>query len=337
MNGESLNRRDFLKLKLYALLAFYGMSAPAKTLPAESLGYESVFDKLLNLSFSENVKKEVVLRVALQKKYAFDANGNLHALKRFFNEIGSFIISEKNSRDMQLLLQINHCDIDRIHYLNKSAQYNNIDTLRCIKNTLLEADSATLNEALLYAVKSRSYETTVELLRQRSPLNNKTRETLMELFVREEYIDFREQLGRRHCRFLTNGIATVSNETRRKMQKKGYGYLNELDEFEELVEIIVYNSLVDLYNEHDIDDFSISKRRYKLYLYVWNYSQAYSYDFLRRFETFLRLNGYDDAPRFVENIANGQAFFESTGRVTEDYDEFEHVMDYDQAIYLETH
>lgn len=298
-----VDRRDFFKLKFFTLLImFFQKSFGINLLADENHTDYDVLDILLELPFSEETMKEVKFRVNLQKKYSLDANGELHSLKRFFNEIGYFIISNHNLMDFKLLTSINDTQIDRIYYLNKAAQKNDVGIFKDLQSKLLINDSV-MDEVLLLAVKSQSFDTSMHLIQQKISLTTQTQETIMELFYREDYDHFYKKISNTSGKLLLPLSQKYNNlKSKRKMQKKVLSFTGDyyFDEFEENLSNIVYNSLVDLYTKDIIDDFSINFNQMKIEIKVWKYSNMYPNDFYDIFEKILKYNGYGEMENYTE-------------------------------------
>ena len=89
----SLNRRDFLKLKFLFMFYFYffnGLNPFINSKKSKKKVDYTLLDKLERLPFSDEVKKEVHFRIYLQRKYRYNARGELHPLDRFVREISDF-------------------------------------------------------------------------------------------------------------------------------------------------------------------------------------------------------------------------------------------------------
>lgn len=301
--AANLNRRDFLKLKFFTLLViFFQQTFGVNLLANDNKVDYKILDELLKLPFSDVTKQELKLRVCLQKKYCYSSNGKLQPLKRFFNEIGHFIISNNNLMDFRLLNSVDDIQIDRIYYLNKAAQNNDVDIFKDLQSKLL-TNNALLDEALLYAVKSRSIDTTIHLMQQKISLSAKTQETMMALFYKEEYDHFYKQLSTTSGRLLLPSTKRYDNfKNKRKMQKRALRYTGEnyIDEFEENLFNVVYNAAIDLFIKEIIDDFSINKYMMKVDIKVWNHEQNYPMNFFNIFENTLKFNGYDELNRYGE-------------------------------------
>lgn len=297
---ESIDRRNFIKLKLMVIIwmyfsQFFGINLLGKS--TEKIDY-SILDELLRLPFlDDEIKQEIELRVILQKKYCYDSNGNLHSLKRFFNEIGNFIISKKNISDFKLLDSLHYGEIDKVYYLNKAAQHDDVNTLKFIQTQLISYDNKILNEALLYAVKSRSTETTLELLSSKIKLDNKTKNTIQKLFYQEEYDQFYKQLAKTSGKLLlpSNKKYNLLNN-KSKIQKHNINFddVTSILEFENNLFTIAHNAMVDLYIQEIIDDFSVEKFKRKVTISIWNYKNSYPTDIFYKIDETLRINGFGE-------------------------------------------
>ena len=187
---ETFDRRDFLKLKFLLMFYTYFMQFfGVNILASDNLSKTNydILDKLLEMPLSKAVKDEIVLRVELQKKYCYDGNGNLHSLNRFLKETINHIVSKEDFNDFKLLNTIKDEQLDYGYMLNTTAKHNQVNSMKYIQQKLLSSSSNDmLNDAMLYAVKSNSVETTLHLMQQKIKLSDSTIAESMSYFKREE-------------------------------------------------------------------------------------------------------------------------------------------------------
>lgn len=197
--NTTITRRDFLKLKGLMLLWFYFIQTFGINIFAQEIRRKSdyeILDKLLKLPFTDIVKKELELRVFLQKKYCYDGNGNLHSLNRFLQEMINYIVSNENLNDFKLLNSIKDEQIDYIYMLNSTAKHNQVESLQYLKRKLISLkDNTILTNALEYAIKSQSYKTTLHLMQQKIKIDTKTQDKFLLVLQKDEYDIFYKKIS----------------------------------------------------------------------------------------------------------------------------------------------
>ena len=297
---ENISRRDFFKLKFLLLIytyfyKFFGTNILAST-EVKNIDY-SVLDKLLKLPFSQIVKNELILRIKLQKKYCYDANGKLNTLDRFLKETINFIISNKNFKDFKLLNKLKDTQVDYSYMLNCTAKHNEVNSMKLIQIKLLSVDNTMLNKAILYAIKSQSLDTTIALMQQKVKLDKNTKDTIIGLFQKEEYDIFYKKLSGADSKKLLSYNKKLNIKNIRKVSKKSvvsfedaYVYYGD---FEQNLFAVVYNSIADMYMQYFIDDYTVELYNHKVYIKVWNHSNSYIVDFFETYERILRANGFN--------------------------------------------
>jgi hypothetical protein len=304
-----MTRRQFLKLKLYALVGLSSSSLQAGSFFRQpQTDPYAALDELLRLPFSDETMQEISLRVALQKKYGYDANGKRAGLHRFFREIGYFILSNRQEADFKTLYAFGHEHIDRVYYFNKAAQCNNIEAIRYMKQKLIGINDALLNEALLLAFGGRSVDTTIELLRCRVPMAPKTEKMLLSMMEQETSRNFLEKLySTSERRLLPTRNTVLLPRKKRKFYKRAVwpeGWYAG-DDMENRANI-VRNALIDLYSDNLLDDLRVVNRRNSqmrttLEVDIWSYSGTYNIGFIDKFDAALRFNGFEQDFLYDEN------------------------------------
>lgn len=295
---NGINRRDFLKLKGLLLIWFYFLHALGINILADNFTTKpdySILDKLLDLPFSESVKKELALRVFLQKKYCHDRNRNLHSLNRFLKEIINYIIYKEDFKDFKLINSIKDEQIDYTHMLKCTAKHNQQNSLLFLQKKLISLkDNSILAEALEYAIKSQSYETTILLLKQKLKLDSKTQNNLLNVLQQEEYDIFYKKISSSKNHILLPYKKTVIQK-KRNIEKMDVKYTLESDlyyKYEDELYSTVYNATADLYLHYLVDDFSVEFHRKKIDVKVWSHNDVYPVDLLIVYEKFLQHNGF---------------------------------------------
>lgn len=296
---QNIDRRDFLKLKSLLIIWFYflqsfGINILAKE--TKKIDY-SLLDKLQELNFSKNVKKELDFRVYLQKKYCTDANGKLHPLSRFIKEMTNFIVSQKDFNDFKLLNSIKDEQIDLAYMLNSTAKHNELRSLKYLQKKILSVkDDKMLEQALLYSINSQSIDTAIHLIKQKLNIDQNTQKTILMKLQQEEYDKFYEKLTNRNL--LPQLPSKKYEKHTRKLPKRiGYSDYRRYEtykNFEESLFDIVYNSVAHLYMNYVVDDFDVKLHSKKVHISIWNHSNIYPYDFIQQLDQSLILYGYDD-------------------------------------------
>jgi len=299
-NGTNISRRDFFKLKFILMFYTYFYQVFGVNILADvrlsNIDY-TILDKLLKIPFSQDIKDEIVLRVRLQKQYCYDANGDLNSLDRFIKEIINFIISKKNYQDFKLLNTIKDQQIDYSYMLNCTAKHNELNSMKLIQTKLLSTNNKILDEALLYAIKSQSIDTTINIMQTKIKLDNKTQKTIMTLFQQEEYDIFYKKLYDTNSTKLLPYSNKFELANRRKVCKKSIMSFDDarvyFRDFEQNLFAIVYNSIADIYLDYIIDDYTVELSNHKVYVKVWNHNNIYPINFFEDYENKLRSNGFN--------------------------------------------
>lgn len=225
--SENISRRDFFKLKFLMMFYMFFSNFLGVNIFDESkkqkLDY-SILDKFLELPFSKEVKNEITLRVNLQKKYSFDSRGYLQPLDRVLQEIIDFIIYSKNIKDFKLLCSIQDSQIDYTYSFNRSARRGAIKQMKHIQNKLISTNNTMLNDALIYAFKSKSVKSVLHLLQSKIQIEESTQLELVNLFKNDEYVMFQKELLKNQDMKLLPVVSIKENLNKRKMSKKQIGF-----------------------------------------------------------------------------------------------------------------
>lgn len=278
------------------------------------------------------MKEELLLRVKLQKKYRFDANGKLQSLERFLKEIIHFIISNAHFDDFKLLNTLQDKQIDYGYMINTIAKHNQIQSMQYMQKNLLGNSNEMLNDAMLYAVKSNSLEMTLYLMQQDIQLDSRVIDESMKHFKNEENDIFYKKLkGLNDTKLLPFIDNTEIIKRRRKAKIDTQRYEHEYITTGTLRDI-VYNSLVDMYNLYYLDDFTAKIYENSLDVCVYSETNIYPCDFIKMFEELLLYSGFED----YINVARDQD--EHTFGVKADsraYNNYSGVVDYYDFINIE--
>jgi hypothetical protein len=303
---QTISRRDFFKLKLLLMIYLFFNRVASVSKESTKIVYTdySLLDRFLELPFSKDIKKEIAFRASLQKKYYCDASGKPHSLKRFVRESTNFIAFKKSSYDIKVLFSLKDSQMDIGYLLNCVAKHNDPKSIRYIQKKLLNINSFLLNDALIYAIKSRSIESTIYLLKQNTKISNKTKETLQQIISQEDYYDFKKRLTKLSDKHILPSVKKhiFSNKKKKKILARrfiDYSYnLYDTNKQQEALLNIVYNSLVDLIKPNIIDDFSLNLSSGKIKTKVWRFDGRYPLEFLSLFEKTLRLNGFEEYKQY---------------------------------------
>lgn len=297
--NTAISRRDFLKLKGLMLLWFYFIQTLGVNIFADELvkkfDYE-ILDKLLKLPFSDIVKKELELRVFLQKKYCYDGNGNLHSLNRFLKEITNYIISNENFNDFKLLNSIKDEQIDYTYMLNCTAKHNQVSSLQYLQKKLISLkDNTILIDALEYAIKFQSYQTTLHLMKQKIKLDTKTQDKFLLVLQKDEYDIFYKKISNNKNQMLLPYRKTAMPNKRYLAKKDVRSTFNSeiYYKYEDELYAKVYNATAELFMSYLIDDFTVEFYKKKIDVKVWNNQKVYPINFLKEYEKLLYINGFD--------------------------------------------
>ena len=294
---SSISRRDFLKLKSFLMLWYYFFQSFGINLFAndsiKKIDY-SLLDKLTELQFSTEVMDEIKLRVDLQNKYNTDANGNILSLNRFIKEIVNFIISKKDFADFKLLNSIKDEQIDYSYMLNATAKHNEVNSMQYLQQKLIShKDDAMLNNALEYAIKSQSFDTTLHLMQQNIKLDDNSQKQLLNVLHKEEYEIFYKKISGNNQMMLPN-YAKEAMPKIRKMTKKVFSFMDyswDGSFVYDYLSTIVHNSLVDLYLQYFINEFDIYLDCNKIF--ITTYADVYPINFVTKFENSLYNNRFN--------------------------------------------
>ena len=296
VSSSSISRRDFLKLKSFLLIWYYFLQSFGINLLSDNshkIDY-SLLDKLQNLPFSDEVMEELNLRADLQKKYSTNANGKIVPLDRFIKEITNFIISKKDFKDFKLLSSIKDEQIDYNYMFISTARHNEKKSMQYLQKRLIShKDDAILRDALEYAIKSKSFDTTLHLMQQKIKLDSKSQKYLLGVLHRDEYEVFYKNIsGNKHMALPNYSQKAIIQK--RKMSKKTFSfeeyYTCDASFIYDYLHITIHNSLVDLYEKNFIEDFTLNIASKKAHIIT--YANTYVINFIERFESALYKNGF---------------------------------------------
>lgn len=94
--------------------------------------------------------------------------------------MSNFIIKNKNISDFKLLNSIRDEQFDISYMLNATAKHNAIDSMKYLeKKLLVSKDNKMLEQALVYAIKSQSIDTTIYLMNQKIDLDSEIQKFLL--------------------------------------------------------------------------------------------------------------------------------------------------------------
>lgn len=296
---DVFDRRDFLKFQSLLMVWFYFLHGLGVNLFAsgQKTPDYSLLDKLLEHPFSDEVMHEVKLRVELQKRYRFDANGELVGLDRFVREIINFIVSKRDFGDFKLLNSIKDKQINHTYMFNATARHNTAKQMKYMQKKLLGYQNhEMLSNALSYAIKTKSFDTTLHILHQKIKLDIKVQNELIKILQTEEYRHFYSDISQKR----QNALPLIADNTHKR---KTYKQISSGYEFEDSLYTSVYNSLRVWLEEEVISDFDLYIEDQKAHVKIWNYANAYPINFMRYFDTLLHQNGFGElSSNYAYNI-----------------------------------
>jgi hypothetical protein len=150
-----------------------------------------------------------------------------------------------------------------------------------------------LNEAILYAVKSQSFEVSAHLIQQKIKLDYNTQNIILNEFKKEEFDIFYKKLtNTNNIKLLPSHKKFDIKNIRKVIKKHITPYELSNYDFEQNLYVIVYNSIAEMYLQYIIDDFTVELYQHKVYVKVWNHSNAYTINLFKIFENILRIHGY---------------------------------------------
>jgi len=208
----------------------------------------------------------------------------------------NFIISKKDFKDFKLLSSLKDEQIDYTYMLNSTAKHNEVKSMKFIQKKLLSTNSNMLNEAMIYAVKSQSFEASVHLMQQKIKLDENTQNIILSEFKKEEFDIFYKKLSdTNNIKLLPSHKKFNMKNNRNVIKKTIEPYFDTKEfynDFEQNLYAIVYNSIADMYMQYFIDDYTVELYKHKVYIKVWSHNNIYSVNFFRVYENTLRANGF---------------------------------------------
>ena len=254
----------------------------------------TILDKLERLPFSDEVKKEVRFRIYLQRKYRYDARGELHPLDRFVREISDFIISSKNLEDFNLLCSIKDHQIDHNFLFDQSIKRGALKQLKYLQQKVIYTNEEMMQKALLQAFKYRSKDIVLHLLRQKVIIDRKTKREIASIIVQDEYEVFKRELlkeGNINTLYLPHKKGSLHKA--KKSLKTMVCDISTIISPNENKIVSINNALVVLEQNSIIDDFAIKATKDEIYIAVWNYKSIYPIDFMHLLNKKLEFYGLD--------------------------------------------
>lgn len=182
---KMLDRRDFLKLNLYIFIHSLFSKAFGS---AGSIGKNQfeMLDTLLGLDFSDAVKKEIAMRVGLQKKYGYGPDGKLVPFDRFIKENANFILYKGNLRDIQMYSDVVKSHVD--YMIIRSAFHNKPQEMDYFIHKLIGVDNQIYAKAILASLDNKSLDVFCRLMHNNPIIDTKTTDTIYEILTSERYL-----------------------------------------------------------------------------------------------------------------------------------------------------
>ena len=199
-----------------------------------------------------------------------------------------------------------------------TAKHNEVESMKYLQQKLIShKDDTMLHNALEYAIKSKSFDTTLHLMQQKIKLDEKSQTQLLTILHKEEYENFYKKISGNKTMMLPN-YSKESVSKKRKMGKKTFtfeGYSNwkgyndwkgDTNLIYEYLKVVVHNSMVDLYTEYLIDDFDLYLDNKKVY--ITTFANQYPITFIENLESTLYKNGFNTWGEDLIQIHNFECF-----------------------------
>jgi len=122
----SNSRREFLKLNMSLFFSpshYLGIDPLSIFTNPITQSHHDLLAILERLEFSEEVKNEILYRIAIHRKYGFDSNHQAISLDRFVKENANFILCKGTINDV--FLYIRAIDKQYFDYILIQAAYHN--------------------------------------------------------------------------------------------------------------------------------------------------------------------------------------------------------------------
>lgn len=209
-----LSRRNFLKLNLSLLTSPWHLNIVSHNvetiIPIDFI----LLDLLASLPFSEEIKKEVVLRVLLQKKYGVDARGIRVELDRFHKENLNFIIYKGTFDD--LLCYMSHVRSYLGYVIHQAAYHNKLEMLDYYLSKMIGFNPHLYAKAIFSALSNSAMHSFYYLMKLNNPLMEKDKKTIQTILSTPRYANHlhvaKHFLPFKHLSTIkTRGLATLSS------------------------------------------------------------------------------------------------------------------------------
>ena len=286
-------RREFLKLNMSLFFSpshYLGIDSLSILTKPSTQSPHDLLAILERLEFSEEVKNEVLYRIAIHRKYGFDCNHQAISLDRFVKENANFILYKGTIKDIFLYIAA----IDKQYFdyiLIQAAYHNKIHFLEVLIQDVCFNNNNVFERALLSALSNKALNSFRFILKYSFSINELTYSHIKSILVSTRYKNERP-LIKTYTHFndlednkpLSNFISFSSFDDRRYNLHLIDIY--DLNDFlQELYETIKYLLSYILHN-NIIEDFSLKIFQNKIH--ITTFSKIYYKNFIDQFYTTLR-------------------------------------------------
>ena len=132
-----------------------------------------------------SLKKEIVYRVGIQKKYGFDQNGKLLALDRFVSEGANFVVYSGTLRDLGLFYETAKPSAG--YLVTRAAYYDKADKLDFFLQKMIGRDKQIFAKAALAALDAKSLGSFVKIMSHKNQIDNQTMDKIHTILCSDRY------------------------------------------------------------------------------------------------------------------------------------------------------
>ncbi len=132
-----------------------------------------------------SLKKEIVYRVGIQKKYGFDQNGKLLALDRFVSEGANFVVYSGTLRDLGLFYETAKPSAG--YLVTRAAYYDKADKLDFFLQKMLGEDGQIFAKAAFAALDAKSLSSFVKIMSHKNQIDNHAMDKIHAILCSDRY------------------------------------------------------------------------------------------------------------------------------------------------------
>lgn len=289
----SNSRREFLKLNMSLFFSpshYLGIDPLSIFTNPITQSHHDLLAILERLEFSEEVKNEILYRIAIHRKYGFDSNHQAIPLDRFVKENANFILCKGTINDV--FLYIAAIDKQYFDYIFIQAAYHNkIHFLEILIQEVCFNNNNIFERALLSALANKALDSFSFILKYSYSINELAFSHIKSILLSTRYKNERP-LIKTYMHFhdlddhkpLLNFTSFSSFDGSR--YKTNFIDVDDLNDLrQELYETIKYLLSYILHN-NIIEDFSLKIFHNKIH--VTTFSKIYYENFIDQFYTTLR-------------------------------------------------